>query len=122
VASRVRASVRVATKGVARRTARNPGALMMRTLVSSALLCVSVAASNAAAPDPLAVAFGTIPALWNVRMSPDGTKVSVLKMHPDDLPILMILDLEKGSANLATTNEASIMKTCFFTQVLENWR
>jgi dipeptidyl aminopeptidase/acylaminoacyl peptidase len=65
------------------------------------LLCVFVAASNAAAPDPLAVAFGTMPDLWGVRMSPDGTKVSFLQMHPDDLPILRILDLTTGKANLA---------------------
>jgi dipeptidyl aminopeptidase/acylaminoacyl peptidase len=75
--------------------------LAMRALVLIALLCVSVAASNAAAPDPLAVAFGTMPALWNVRMSPDGTKVSLLQMHPDDLPILRIFDLTTGKANLA---------------------
>jgi dipeptidyl aminopeptidase/acylaminoacyl peptidase len=74
---------------------------MMRTLVSSALLCVSVAASNAAAPDPLAVAFGTMPGLWNVRMSPDGSKVSFLQMHSEDLPILVILDLTSGKVNLA---------------------
>jgi len=42
-----------------------------------------------------------MPALWNVRMSPDGTKVSFLQMHPDDLPILRVLDLTSGKANLA---------------------
>ncbi|HXV36646.1 MAG TPA: S9 family peptidase [Myxococcota bacterium] len=34
-------------------------------------------------------------------MSPDGSKVSIVQMHPDDFPILMILDLEHGSGNLA---------------------
>jgi len=74
---------------------------VLRTLLAGVLLCASAAASQAASPDPLAVAFGTMPALWGVRMSPNGQKVSLLKMHPDELPILMVLDLEKGSANLA---------------------
>jgi hypothetical protein len=60
-----------------------------------------VAASNAAAPDPLAVAFGTMPGLWGVRMSPDGSKVSFLQMHPEDLSVLTVLDLTTGAANLA---------------------
>ncbi len=34
-------------------------------------------------------------------MSPDGSKVSFLQMHSDDLPILVTLDLEHGKANLA---------------------
>jgi len=84
-----------------RRSARKSNALAIRALISGALLCVFAVASRAASPDPLATAFGTMPALWGVRMSPDGAKVSVLKMHPADFPILMILDLEKGSANLA---------------------
>jgi dipeptidyl aminopeptidase/acylaminoacyl peptidase len=87
---------------------------MMRTLVSSALLCVSVGASNAAAPDPLAVAFGTMPGLWGVRMSPDGSKVSFLQMHSEDLPILVILDLTSGKANLAmaSTQDGFDLRWC----------
>jgi dipeptidyl aminopeptidase/acylaminoacyl peptidase len=34
-------------------------------------------------------------------MSPDGTKVSFLQMHPEDLPILRTLDLTTGTPNLA---------------------
>jgi len=59
------------------------------------------AVSNAASPDPLAVEFGTMPALWNVRISPDGSKASLLQMHSDDFPILTIMDLTTGKANLA---------------------
>ncbi len=81
----------VSVRGVMKRTARwavqKSGARATRALASSALLCVSVAVSNAAPPDPLAVAFGTMPALWNVRLSPDGTKVSFLQMHPEDLSV-----------------------------------
>ena len=103
-----------------RQIARRPFALMRRKLISTSLLCVSwlggptaralvlgailsvsAPVSNAASPDPLAVAFGTMPALWGVRMSPDGTKVSFLQMHPEDLPILRVFDLTTGEANLA---------------------
>jgi len=42
-----------------------------------------------------------MPALWGVRMSPDGSKVSFVQMHPEDLPILRVLDLNTGKANLA---------------------
>ncbi len=82
-------------------TARSLRERCLRGWICSALSCALVANSQAASPDPLAVSFGTMPALENVRMSPDGSKVSLLKMHPDGLPILMVLDLEKGSANLA---------------------
>jgi hypothetical protein len=34
-------------------------------------------------------------------MSPDGSKVSFLQMHSEDLPILRVLDLTSGKANLA---------------------
>jgi dipeptidyl aminopeptidase/acylaminoacyl peptidase len=34
-------------------------------------------------------------------MSPDGSKVSFLQMHPEDLSVLTVLDLTTGAANLA---------------------
>ncbi len=80
---------------------RNLGDLLARALASSALLCVFLVAPKAAEPDPLAVAFGTMPALWDVRLSPDGTKVSFLQMHSDDISVLTIFDLTSGKANLA---------------------
>jgi len=42
-----------------------------------------------------------MPALWGVRISPDGSKVSFLQMHPKDLPVLRVLDLTTGAVNLA---------------------
>ena len=92
---------RTSVLGAMKRNARKSGALVMRALAASALLCVSVVTSSAASPDPLAVAFGTMPGLWGVRMSPDGSKVSLLQMHPDELPILRIFDLVTGQVNLA---------------------
>jgi len=74
---------------------------MSRALISIVVLLAIAPASNAAAPDPLAVAFGTMPGLWDVRISPNGTKVSFLQMHPEDLSILRIYDLTTGEANLA---------------------
>lgn len=88
-------------RGRMKRTAWSLGALITRALASSALLCVFLASSNAASPDPLAVAFGTMPELWGVRLSPDGTKVSFLQMHPEELSILRVLDLTTGEASLA---------------------
>jgi len=72
-----------------------------RALALIASLCGFAALANAASPDPLAVAFGTMPALWGVQLSPDGSKISFLQMHPQDLAILTILDLTTGKANLA---------------------
>jgi dipeptidyl aminopeptidase/acylaminoacyl peptidase len=53
------------------------------------------------AQDSLAAAFGPRAALWGVRMSPDGSKLSYLQMHPRDLPVVATLDLRTGAANLA---------------------
>jgi dipeptidyl aminopeptidase/acylaminoacyl peptidase len=94
---------RVATPvwGARRRLARRPGSWMLCALVWSVVRIAFPVCATAVPPDPTAVAFGTMPGLWNVRMSPDGSKVSLLQMHPDELPILTVLDLITGKANLA---------------------
>jgi dipeptidyl aminopeptidase/acylaminoacyl peptidase len=92
---------RTSVLGAPKWSAQRSDALAIRTLLTSALLCVSVSVSSAASPDPLAVAFGTMPALWGVRMSPDGSKISFLQMHPEDLSVLTVLDLTTGEASLA---------------------
>lgn len=51
--------------------------------------------------DTLAKAFGKLPALWGVRMSPDGSKLSFLQMHAQDLPIAVTLDMRTGEMQLA---------------------
>ena len=55
-----------------------------------------------------------MPALWGVRMSPDGSKVSFLQMHPEDLPILRVLDLTTGKVNiaLASTTDGFDIQWC----------
>ena len=76
--------------------------MFRRRLARLAVLApLLVSAAEPRSPDPLAVAFGTMPALWNVQLSPDASKVAFLQMHPEDLPILVILDLSSGKANLA---------------------
>ncbi|MCH7644180.1 MAG: S9 family peptidase [Myxococcales bacterium] len=84
-----------------KRVARKSDALISGALVWGALLCLVAPGATAASPDPLAVSFGTMPALWDVRISPDGAKVSFLQMHPEDLPILRIFDLTTGKVNIA---------------------
>jgi dipeptidyl aminopeptidase/acylaminoacyl peptidase len=68
-------------------------------------LCVAFCACPspllADARDPLAVAFGTLPAIWGVKLSPDGSKLSFLQMHPQDLPVAAVLDMRRGKVNLA---------------------
>jgi len=82
--------------------------------VSSALLCAFSVTANAAPRDPLAVAFGTMPALWGVRMSPNGAKVSFLQMHPEELPIAGVLDLATGKVSpvLASTRDGFDLQWC----------
>jgi dipeptidyl aminopeptidase/acylaminoacyl peptidase len=96
------------------RFARRAGSLFARASIWIVVLFVIAPGSNAAPPDPLAVAFGTMPALWGVRLSPDGSKVSLLQMHPDDLPILRILDLTTGKVNiaLASTKDGFDIQWC----------
>ena len=88
-------------RGALERLVRKSRPSISRALTWSIVLFAIVPGSNAASPDPLAVAFGTMPALWGVRMSPDGAKVSFLQMHPEELPLLGILDLATGKANIA---------------------
>jgi len=108
------APVRGSLRRTQRSTLRSLGDLLARALALSALLCVFLAAPKAAEPDPLAVEFGTMPALWGVRLSPDGTKVSFLQMHPEDLSVLTIFDLVTGKANmaLASTRDGFDLQWC----------
>jgi dipeptidyl aminopeptidase/acylaminoacyl peptidase len=84
----------------------------MRTIdierfVRSILLCLCIPALSAGADsrDPMAVAFGTMPAFWNVQISPDGGKIVFLKMHSDDIAIAVVFDLAGGKARVALASE-----------------
>jgi dipeptidyl aminopeptidase/acylaminoacyl peptidase len=49
--------------------------------------------------DPLAIAFGSLPAMTDPRLSPDGSKISFLSTRTNDLPILVIFDTKTGQAS-----------------------
>lgn len=49
--------------------------------------------------------FGRQPAVWNLRMSPDGHRISFLKQHADDFPIAMVVDLRTAKANLLLASD-----------------
>ena len=66
-------------------------AVALFTLLSPALV---QAASTKAENDALAVAFGKVPYLWNVRLSPDGTKVSFLHMVEAGVPVAYVMPLD----------------------------
>jgi dipeptidyl aminopeptidase/acylaminoacyl peptidase len=67
-------------------------------------LCLYAAPLWAEGRDPEAIAFGTMPALWGVRMSPDGSKLSFLQMHAQDLPVAVVLNTRSGKSNLAAAS------------------
>jgi dipeptidyl aminopeptidase/acylaminoacyl peptidase len=69
-------------------------------------LWAGAAVAKTDAPDALAVAFGTMPALWNVQMSPDGSKLSFLQMHREDLPIMGVFDARTGKVQTALASVA----------------
>ena len=51
-------------------------------------------------PDAAAVAFGSYPAVWGARLSPDGKRIVYLRMHESDLPVAKVFDIEKKKVNL----------------------
>ena len=56
--------------------------------------------------DTSASLFGQRPAVWGMRLSPDGQKVSFLKVHPEGFPIAMVIDLQTGKGNLVLASDA----------------
>ncbi|MEE3326816.1 MAG: S9 family peptidase [Myxococcota bacterium] len=67
-------------------------------------------------PDPAAVAFGSHPAFWGARLSPDGKRISYLRMHESDLPVAEVFDIEKGQRNLllASAKDTFDISECFW--------
>ena len=49
--------------------------------------------------------FGRQPAVWGMRLSPDGHRVSFLQQHSDDFPVAMVVDLRTGKANLLLVSD-----------------
>ena len=69
-------------------------------LLALSLGLVAPKASLSNEPDPAAVAFGSYPAVWNARLSPDGKRVAFISMHESDLPIASVFDIERKQAQL----------------------
>ena len=71
-------------------------ALTLGVLVLCLSCLTTSVGAKAEASDSLAKTFGTIDALWNVRLSHDGSKIAFLQMHPADFPVLRVFDIEAG--------------------------
>lgn len=67
------------------------------------MLAIALAGAGTASAvmdlDTAASYFGKRSGVWGMRMSPDGSKMSFLRNHPEDFPIAMVIDLETGKAN-----------------------
>ena len=76
-------------------------------LFSAAVLltALSIAGTPVRAADQLAEKFGTMPAMWGVQLSPDGSKVSFLRMHESGIPIDVVIDLAKGKTYVAVASK-----------------
>jgi dipeptidyl aminopeptidase/acylaminoacyl peptidase len=63
---------------------------------------------------PLAKEFGTAPIMWGVRLSPDGTKISAIQMHPDGTTLARVVGLGGGadSVVLSSGNQAFTVMWC----------
>jgi dipeptidyl aminopeptidase/acylaminoacyl peptidase len=55
--------------------------------------------------DPLAHAFGTMPTIRGVQLSPDGSKISFLMMHETDVPVVIVHDLGSGNSKLVLASD-----------------
>src|SRR6185503_7827615 len=49
---------------------------------------------------PLAAAFGSAPAMWGVRLSPDGTKLSMIQMHSSGVTIARVVTFGSGQSDI----------------------
>ncbi len=79
--------------------------LFLESIGLGLLLCISVLDARADTPDPTAVAFGTMPALWGVQISPDGSKIVLLKMHDQDLPVAIVFDFAGAKPRIVLASE-----------------
>lgn len=62
-------------------------------ILSLVLISVVHAGDGPLKSDPIATLFGSHPDIRGVRLSPDGSKLSFLKTHPDGYTIATVLDL-----------------------------
>jgi len=78
----------------------------VRCWLSLLLIALSFFSVGYAAPvkdktDSLAVAFGKVPFLWDVRLSPDGSKISFLHMDKAGIPVAIVYSTDGKSTLVA---------------------
>jgi hypothetical protein len=66
---------------------------------------------------PLAEAFSAYPALWGVRLSPDGTKTSQVQVHSDGTTMATVIDIAEGTRAVVLVGEAggAVIESCGWT-------
>lgn len=72
------------------------------------LLCLIGLESSADTARPLdtpAAAFGSLPTMWDVRISPSGSKIVFLTMHADDRPLAAVYDFTTGKSQPVLVSE-----------------
>ena len=64
--------------------------------------------------DPIAATFGTLPDIHGMHLSPDGTKISMIKWLPNDTPAAVVFDLvaKKGTVIAATKKGEAVLDWC----------
>jgi dipeptidyl aminopeptidase/acylaminoacyl peptidase len=78
---------------------------LQRTLIIAGGLGLMWSLCGHSAPDPLAEAFGRLPAMYGARLSPDGQFVSYLSTEGVALPVLFVTD-EQGKVTPVLASKA----------------
>jgi dipeptidyl aminopeptidase/acylaminoacyl peptidase len=61
----------------------------------------------------LAQAFGTAPVMWGVELSPDGSKLSAIQMHPSGTTLARVISLVDGTNSVVLSgNQNFVVQWC----------
>lgn len=55
--------------------------------------------------NPLAVKFGTLADIRDIKLSPDGTKISMIKWFDQDIPAAVVFDLQTGKGRIVASSK-----------------
>jgi dipeptidyl aminopeptidase/acylaminoacyl peptidase len=62
---------------------------------------------------PLAQTFGTAPVMWGVQLSPDGSKLSAIQMHPSGTTLARVISLADGTNSVVLSgNQNFVVQWC----------
>jgi hypothetical protein len=86
-------------------------------LVSLCCLFSPAALAQEAQTSSLAEAFASYPALWDVRLSPDGTKTAQIRLREDGTTIATVLDVAQGTQAVVLVGQAgeAVIEACGWT-------